>query len=449
MPAASIGNARADGQESARPELNELERLLEAETGFTCYREYLKFCQTSYPGVYDRSTLKDSPNIRNDAGFWDDWTSLDSSCSILDLSMSEVSPDLSNIIEHRFLPHERSMGRHDKPPISININRSTAVKLFRQLRSPLGDNKIRIVCWSTRSKDRLLLDILDVLGLGLGINPGFFDALESRRRKSPIRSELTCRRSDLVIIGEAVATVNPPNSAVAPIIIIAGDLGPYGHVELGGWPHGDEELENGCATQHEPVILPFPSRKLASQRDSAPQLRQNEVTKSKRFFRAFARFLEADHSTAPCAERIFMASLVPLIKSNTLDLGTYYIRSRKSLTGTFYAGDDESTHSRIYDDLHFIRGRLRRAVESSEDSVDTLNNYGRCVTKEKCLQNQIYLNVIENWQATIARARRLESEMRDFMQLKIGDLSIVESRKSIHLANLQMQEGKRGEFDMS
>ena len=41
-------------------------------------------------------------------------------------------------------------------------------------------------------------------------------------------------------------------------------------------------------------------------------------------------------------------------------------------------------------------------------------------------------------------ARTKELEVRDYMQLQIGSLSISESRKSIQLSNQQMNEAKRG-----
>ncbi len=44
-----------------------------------------------------------------------------------------------------------------------------------------------------------------------------------------------------------------------------------------------------------------------------------------------------------------------------------------------------------------------------------------------------------------AEADRLESQVRDYMQLQVGTLSLRESRNSIELSNRQMEENKRGE----
>ncbi len=42
-------------------------------------------------------------------------------------------------------------------------------------------------------------------------------------------------------------------------------------------------------------------------------------------------------------------------------------------------------------------------------------------------------------------ASRLETEIRDFLQLQTGELALQESRKSIELSNSQIEEAKRGQ----
>lgn len=56
-----------------------------------------------------------------------------------------------------------------------------------------------------------------------------------------------------------------------------------------------------------------------------------------------------------------------------------------------------------------------------------------------------YLIIEQYWKDAVNSAHRLELEIRDYMQL-VGGLSINESRKSIELSNVQIQEGKQGLF---
>lgn len=53
---------------------------------------------------------------------------------------------------------------------------------------------------------------------------------------------------------------------------------------------------------------------------------------------------------------------------------------------------------------------------------------------------------VDFFKQTINRARRFEAILRDSCQVKIGQLSLEESKKSIELSASQAEEGKRGEL---
>ena len=60
------------------------------------------------------------------------------------------------------------------------------------------------------------------------------------------------------------------------------------------------------------------------------------------------------------------------------------------------------------------------------------------------LQSVVFRNTRTDHDALISEARRLEAEIRDYLQFEVGDLSLRESKKSIELSVSQIQEAKRG-----
>ncbi len=63
---------------------------------------------------------------------------------------------------------------------------------------------------------------------------------------------------------------------------------------------------------------------------------------------------------------------------------------------------------------------------------------------EDWLERRSYRTTAAYSEFTTRVAKRLEAEVRDYMQLVVGVLSIEESRKSIQLSNTQLNEGKKG-----
>ena len=56
----------------------------------------------------------------------------------------------------------------------------------------------------------------------------------------------------------------------------------------------------------------------------------------------------------------------------------------------------------------------------------------------------LFRQVVEERGVAIVAARRWETEVLDYLQVEVGHLSLQESRKSIQLADDQIQENKRG-----
>lgn len=57
-----------------------------------------------------------------------------------------------------------------------------------------------------------------------------------------------------------------------------------------------------------------------------------------------------------------------------------------------------------------------------------------------------YHDTAEEVKDLVQEASRLEGQIRDYLQLRTGELALEESKKSIEVSNQQLQEGKRGQY---
>lgn len=100
--------------------------------------------------------------------------------------------------------------------------------------------------------------------------------------------------------------------------------------------------------------------------------------------------------------------------------------------------------SLAYDYLNKPRFWLRRRLEDLEESRNCFAKYVRSHNAAEWLKGDTWLSQYEAIREAVIEARAKEAEARDEMKFQIGNLSILESKKSIHLSNRQMEEAKRG-----
>lgn len=99
----------------------------------------------------------------------------------------------------------------------------------------------------------------------------------------------------------------------------------------------------------------------------------------------------------------------------------------------------------VFSGLDNERFWLRRRLEGLEEGRNGFVQYVRSQDAAKWLTGRTWLSQDEEIRDAITEARAKEAEARDYIQLQIGSLLILESRKSIQLSNQQMDEAKRGE----
>ena len=149
------------------------------------------------------------------------------------------------------------------------------------------------------------------------------------------------------------------------------------------------------------------------------------------------RVLDQKPETNRSATCLSYSSLLPILRFQGAFLQDYYrvaqaAFSQVKATDEYANGLDEKSFD------------LRRALEGFEDSVQVFTSYIINRGDENFLNSAEYRAAKKLWVSILPMARRLETEIRDHMQLMVAKLSITESRRSIELSDTQIREGKQG-----
>ena len=110
--------------------------------------------------------------------------------------------------------------------LTLRCYSTSGTKILSALRRPPPRATFGIVLWDSTSLDK---EMWNALGLGLKIQPHFFQAFLARHPKNrAVSNEVTSWKvaDDVVVVGQYIMTLvrnyQPANSDAAPIILIAG-----------------------------------------------------------------------------------------------------------------------------------------------------------------------------------------------------------------------------------
>ena len=392
---------------------------IQAQTGFDFYQDYVK----AYKDKDDREDLRVLWRwiIDRDSNDSEDW------CSIVD------------VIAHEDSPHK----------LSIRYHGTSGYALLAALRQPRKHVCVQVVIWPV--KTQMSCSLTNILGLGLKIDPQFFLAVLEMHSQLPelARFDTTVDtrplRSSHVVIDRVVATcvghypIDKP--AAPPIVLIAGDL---------DFPQGFKCV----ASQNISSPLPFTLPKASDQEDSVPihwsHWRWLEI-----YEETFSGLAEKNLGMTRCTAAIIAGVLMPLLHMNCLQIRMQFLRLRRTflelqtLMDTKYI--DQQLVNRTPSKLHHQRFWLRRSVEDSDDGMSHFERYISAEDANYLSGSSAHIRTKQERDQVHDEARRLDTEIRDFLQLVVGNLSLEESRKSleesrksIELSNQQILEGKRG-----
>ena len=383
---------------------------IQAQTGFDCYEDYLQH-------------------------YWQDHSHIEMLLSwMIDASYQATSNEcyIVDVLAHEDWP----------PELPIRCRITSGLELLAALRQPPEDVSAQIVIWPI--VDQILKELLDTLGLGLRIDPQFFlallETLGAQRQGRPFRNAVDTRplRSSHVVIDRVVATyvrhypIDKP--AAPPIILIAGNL--------------DLTKEFGGVTdQNISKPPPFtPPKHLIQYNSNASLIVPDHWLKI--YKETFSMLAENNPDNTRCTAAIIAGVLMPLLHMNCLQIKMQCSQLRRTflkLQAPIDTNDiDHQPVNQSSSNLHHERVRLRRSVENS---IDDISHFERFISAEDANylpDSSAYLSIKQETDQIHNEALRLETEVRDYLQLEVGNLSLEESRRSIELSNHQIQEGKRG-----
>lgn len=381
---------------------------IETETGYRHYYEYL----IAYSGRYEylwhlrydlyHKLLRDS---RED--------SRKSTCAIYDV----------NHIDNRC------------PRIVLQCDSSSGNKVLSAIRQPLSAEHVRIVLWEVWADPRAGARMSDAVGLGLRIQPRFFQALLAISKHGGSTQTVIERplASDLFVIDQYVVTIAhdylPANPDTQPVILIAR----LGEGEMG---HKEESEE----------ILPF--QKLATIELPKP------VDELPEWMLRYVRLLESnfgkDGEYTGNFRDTCLRSLIPLLHFNMSRIREgKYLMQREYLKFFGPHGEGEERildHEERLGKVFTMRSSFRRLIEDSEDKAERLKRVVRSQMANEVPKSTSFTIMEDALRHTLLEARRCESEILDYQQLQTGELARLESKKSIDLSNFQIEEAKRGQL---
>ena len=394
---------KPSNEESQRQnEADELWHALEAETGYSSYFAFMKTYAAEHPymdGIHAQLTRCNTTGVPT--------------FTILDLFNDESS-------------RLRVVPRFDSPIDS-------ATRVVTSLRQPPANVAVQILLWDT---DGIFDEnTLNALGLALKINPPFFKALFYWDRMP----QLDPRH---IKIGGIAATIvrhyKLDKPEAVPIVLIAssqphklladavvrkiGDVSPFQN------PNIDASLY--YSHLHDPAL---PTR-----------VYDLSIGWHTDYLRVLKLCLEEEEQAADVAALV-LKPLVPLLYLRKLAIRDYCQRIR----GKYRELELDTSFECIRDDIiHGLpkeRLCLRGLVEDSEDELNYSRRYLRSQVSANGLSNGSWLKVEEDLIQTRQEAGRLEAEIRDWLQLQVGEWALQESKKSIELSNRQIEEGKRSQ----
>ena len=412
---------------------------VKAETGFSSYKSFLKSFPRWGPRfdwLLRRMDLRfgmpySVPSNRNLGAvfvvdiFRDGSTSISLNMQINDVSSTEPFRNIQ--------------------PSQVYSERKSSTQLLQNLRSPPENVPVRIVLWSITWEESLFPWIIDAIGLGLKIHPSFFEALPLN---DIVKDKLLRPNgSDHISVGDYLATVaqnyrlggrDPP---VLVVIEVHDPIDPFFETEV--QPHFHEMFNEFV---EERIGGSVKLDRAPSEQCSPDDL---ALTWPNQTLYLLVKYFQKNHTFVSEDDPPPMAGILPL-----LDLEVWRVRSlTRAVNAAFrdiqftrrnpglFPDDDFSTE---YNNLDTQRFWLRRKLEDLEESRSRFIKYVRSQKGAKWLESKAWLSQDEDIRDAIDEARTKEAEARDFMQIQIGNLSILESRKSIQLSNQQFSEARRG-----
>lgn len=411
---------------------NTLEQELQAETAFSSYLAYLDSLSST------NSIEKDVVNCLRALSVIDRGSDPTNHCFFMDVSRGRKA-------NARFTTQ---LGASSSRATSQDSRKAALSTLFKILRSHVEANDVRIVKWYIDIFE-LDLQMVNIIGLELRLEAAFLMALLQKldipEARTPAR-ETRFPYPEHHIIGSTVATFIQNGIANAPMVLIAQTYHSRDHI-----------VEGDCERVLE--LLDIEARRRSPNKVLITSKPTTYGTISElfcqRYFSHYQNNLSILLEHEPEAfndRRFFYTATRPLFKLASLELQIEYRETlvwlstlrTENIEMERGSADKSRRRDEIYNITETQRYDLRRAYEDLDSSQQTLKSYNAINGDTDYLSKNTHNSTTAEVDRTIHHARRLEVEVRDYMQLVVGALSIAESRKSIELSTSQIRESQKG-----
>lgn len=409
---------------------------VKAETGFSSYKSYLGALKDTEPQAQSLlKRLNVRPSFEVDMG----------EVFVLDIlkdgstSISFERQRVSNSTNERIPRQLQASGPDTDRPIST--------RLLQNLRSPPEMVPARIVLWSITPGWPPHAGIIEALGLGLDIHLSFFVTLfwVTSRQYTP-----TTTRPNQILIGDSVTTIARdyrPNRRVPPVLIIAGNF------DLGyrTWTNRDTTSNKTFRDMIEEVLKGEIGGSQSLYRWATQRSPPDNVASltSNHYLRLLSKHIHKDCNVGLEGRALLLLAVLPLLSIEILRLhiqrgvvDSVFIQIQYGVEHPNRYYDDEKQES--YSVLDAQRFWLRRRLEGLEASRNAFVRFTHAQGPANWLEGKAWRRQNAHINDVLATARAKDAEVRDYLQLQIGNLSIQGSKKSIQLSNQQIDEAKRG-----
>lgn len=396
-------------------------RDLEAETGFASCADYMEFYKNVRPDFKDR------------------------------LEQFRKLPEDHVTAQEGLPPHARrapiviyDLSYNENLPSSLSLRRHchSGTELIQALREPPANIHVQLVVWSF-GYGRLNQEMAEALILGLKLDPHLLADYDHLAMKDyhPRSKGLLTSQIKSVVGNDTVTTLSqnilPGLERAVPVLLVAFRYdASYGRFSV-----------KNILAKSDQGLPPFHRSALGESRGTEDD---NETKIGRLYARSVENFMAQFRFAAdPSTSFLLLAATSPLLSIEAYRVqglldelpGTYNKLAKNRIQGR---DTSDRSHRELDKDLEIQRLNSRRTLEEGEAHVSQILRY--LESEIDSAPEPSYQSIKADWRSLIDEARRLGAEVRDYMQLQVGNLSLEESRRSIELSNIQIRESQKGKF---